>query len=93
MRSRVEEENIGGGCKRIKMRTYIETGDSIHTSLCFSKGCTTRLLWEACEGGTIHDGADFWLEDCKCHEEDKKRYCSKCRETAVCEECYISSSE
>lgn len=92
MSKRQREEN------EVSMRIYmsgdyLETGESIHTGLCNADRCTTRLVWEAIEGGTIHDGAEFWLEDCKCHEEEKKHYCSKCRDKVVCEECYISSEE
>lgn len=78
--------------KRVRVHDMLEIGEDVHTSLCAAKRCKTRLVWEASEGGTIHDGSEYWLEDCKCHEEDKKRYCSRCRETEVCENCHESDS-
>jgi len=80
--------------KRIKLLEdqYFETGTFVDTAKCFTQGCSTRLAWETIEGGTIHDGSEFWLEDCKCHEEDKQKYCSECQKHAACEECYESQS-
>lgn len=80
--------------KRVRMiDAYIELGEYVEMSHCAGHKCTTLLIWEASEGGTVHDGAEFWLEDCMCHEEDKQRYCERCRDRAVCEGCYKEKEE
>ena len=65
----------------------IEVGINVGSAWCTYPHCSTLLGWEATNGGTIHDGSEFWVENCMCHEEDKEHICALHREDYVCENC------
>lgn len=69
----------------------MEIAEGVHVEQCNYKGCTTHMAYE-CEPSerTIHDGNEFWLNDCHCHAEDRQRFCSFHRERLSCATCYAS---
>lgn len=72
--------------KRVRVAPFfeIERGNEVCVERCAFKGCDVYLIWD---GNTIHDGTSFWLDECHCHPEDRKRFCKQHRQSESCEAC------